>query len=223
MLKLLKIDSLVRDQHHYLEHTDSCYFVFEYTARGGFSYSDGNNFVINYKKSVGRKGNPAEYQHKTNAINRAATILSSMSKNWPLEIFLFVPVPPSKLKSDPLYDDRLVQTLELASNQLGGKLIYKELVIQTVSTTPSHQSEDGQRLSPSEHLEAYISSTTEQSDESINIIIFDDVITTGSHFKAMQSFLITLYPNANFIGLFFARRALGSNFEGFDIIDDVQL
>jgi predicted amidophosphoribosyltransferase len=36
--------------------------------------------------------------------------------------------------------------------------------------------------------------------------IFDDVLTTGAHFKSVQSLLRDQFPQAQIIGLFIARR-----------------
>ncbi|MEX1366594.1 MAG: hypothetical protein AB1Z98_25945 [Nannocystaceae bacterium] len=39
-----------------------------------------------------------------------------------------------------------------------------------------------------------------------SIVVFDDVLTTGSHFKAMQQVLTTAFPGVDVLGLFVARR-----------------
>ncbi len=39
------------------------------------------------------------------------------------------------------------------------------------------------------------------------IIIFDDVLTTGAHFKAVEAVLRTHFPELPIAGLFLARRA----------------
>src|SRR5438445_6579656 len=52
------------------------------------------------------------------------------------EILTFVPVPPSKAKGDPLYDDRIQQMLRRIWP--GQPVNVRELVIQTVSTDAVH-------------------------------------------------------------------------------------
>jgi predicted amidophosphoribosyltransferase len=39
-----------------------------------------------------------------------------------------------------------------------------------------------------------------------DIGLFDDVLTTGAHFRAAHSVLKRAFPNARIIGLFIARR-----------------
>ena len=43
------------------------------------------------------------------------------------------------------------------------------------------------------------------------IIIFDDVLTKGSHFKAMQKILNLQYPQIPIVGLFIALSTYDSN------------
>ena len=62
------------------------------------------------------------------------------------------------------------------------------------------------RLNPDDLKECY------EIDENLiepppnNIILFDDVITTGSHFKAAKNILNEIFPNTIILGLFIARR-----------------
>jgi predicted amidophosphoribosyltransferase len=38
------------------------------------------------------------------------------------------------------------------------------------------------------------------------ILVIDDVLTTGCHFKAMKQVLLNRFPNTAIIGMFIARR-----------------
>ena len=123
----------------------------------------------------------------------------------PIDSAIFVPIPPSKAKSDPLYDDRLVQVLEkLKSGWMGGG--YRELLIQNTSTEASHRSEnrrDIQSLINNYSVDRSLITPSPQT-----IIIFDDVITTGCHYQAAKHHLQKAFPNASIAGVFVARRAL---------------
>jgi hypothetical protein len=48
--RLTKIDELTLPDHYRLEPTDDCYFIGEYTARGGYEQSDTNDLILNLKK-----------------------------------------------------------------------------------------------------------------------------------------------------------------------------
>ena len=53
--RLTKIDDLTRPDHSYLTEGDACYFIGEYTARLGFTYSATNNLILNFKKPMDRR------------------------------------------------------------------------------------------------------------------------------------------------------------------------
>ncbi|WP_096262147.1 hypothetical protein [Escherichia coli] len=96
-LRLTLIDELIRKQHHYLEDGDLCYCFGEYTARQGAAYSKTNQLIINLKKGYERRAFP-DYHYKKAAIEYVAQMLISNIGN--LEEYTFVPVPPSKCRTD---------------------------------------------------------------------------------------------------------------------------
>ena len=69
--RFTKIDDLTRVDHWYLTENDACYFIGEYTARMGYAYSTTNNLVLNFKKTIDRRGLP-EWRYKRRAIGQAA-------------------------------------------------------------------------------------------------------------------------------------------------------
>lgn len=116
-----------------------------------------------------------------------------------------MPVPPSKIKTDPMYDDRLVQILKLYCNAHESSVInYRELVLQKKSTFSYHSG--GQ---PRDIDVLYNNYIIDSSISDINdmIIIFDDIITTGAHYKAMHRILSESFPDKDIKGLFLVRTA----------------
>ena len=83
----------------------------------------------------------------------------------------FVPIPPSRIASDPLYDDRMTQVLRL----LGHNVNVRELVIQSEGMHDVHTAEF--RPGPTELYQNY------EIDESLleptpsTIAVVDDVLT----------------------------------------------
>ena len=125
--RLTEIDDLTRPDHSYLELSDRCYFLGEYTARKGFSFSATNHLIHNFKKPMDRRGRP-EWPYKEQAIQNAATALRAAFLPEGLSVLTLVPIPPSKAKTDPLYDDRMVQMLRAIRPV--PPLDIRELVIQ---------------------------------------------------------------------------------------------
>lgn len=97
--RLTKVDALTLPDHSYLTAADDCYFLGEYTARKGHSFSETNNLILNFKKPVSVRGQ-AQWKYKEAAITEAATALGrALNSEW-LNVATLVPVPPSNSKSD---------------------------------------------------------------------------------------------------------------------------
>jgi hypothetical protein len=105
--RLTEIDDLARPDHWYLRPEDDCYFLGEYTARKGFVFSVTNQLVLNFKKSMDKRCTP-QWWYKDRAIDEVAAAFRTA---W-LNMATLVPIPPSKAKSDSLYDDRVVRMLQ---------------------------------------------------------------------------------------------------------------
>jgi hypothetical protein len=200
--RLSKIDELTRPDHTFLETGDDCYYLGEYTARAGYAFSETNDLIQNLKKPMDRRGKP-EWRYKTSAINRWAEMLrEAVPPHWLTEV-TFVPVPPSNTKDHPDYDDRLVQIL--AKFGEGRELDIRELVIMNESIDPAHLREDPRSVSKLVKKMKLERSILEPAPRAI--CIFDDVLTTGAHFKAAQMWLRTEFEHVPLAGLFLARRA----------------
>ena len=198
--KWTKIDDLLRNDHSYLTADDHCFFLGEYTARRGYSYSTTNNVILNFKKSVDRKGRP-EWRYKEAAIRDVAAAFSSALGN-DIDNFTYVPTPPSKARDDDLYDDRLVQMLR--QMRPGQPVDVRDMVVQISSGESSHLSEF--RPKPDDIADTYTIDTSLVHSPRKWIAVVDDVLTTGAHFKAMQAILNQHFPDTTIIGLFVARR-----------------
>lgn len=207
--RFLKIDELARPDHWYLEAEDECYYIGEYTARGGHACSETNQLIHNFKKGVERRGRP-EWAYKERAIGTIANMIRANIKND--AVLTFVPIPPSKAKDHELYDDRMSRVLAFAS--AGRPSNVRELIIQIRSVEATHVS--NARPTPDEVLQNY------QLDEALClpepqlIFLVDDVLTTGCHFKAAKRLLSARFPNVSIMGLFVARRVPKSDFDALD-------
>lgn len=199
---LTQIDALTRPDHGYLATADDCYFLGEYTARQGFGFSPMNRMIFNFKKSVAKLGTP-EWRYKEQALQQAAAAFrQALGEEW-LDAATLIPIPPSKAKTDPLYDDRLLRLLQAIRSQ--PPLDIRELIIQTTSTAAAHGSTI--RLRPEQLAALYTLNPSLIAPPPRFIGLCDDVLTTGCHFKAAQARLATAFPAVPVIGLFIARRA----------------
>ena len=195
---LTKIDKLSLPDHPYLKEDDLCWFLGEYTAQEGFGYSDINQLIINLKKPMSRRGKP-EWKYKGKAIRTAAAALkNAIPSDWSTSA-TFVPIPPSQAKSDPMHDDRMLQVL----NSMGS-IDVRELVHQELSTIPAHITTS--RPTPQQLHGLYGINWNSATPLPSRIVIVDDVLTTGAHFKAAQRLLSGEFGNVEVVGVFIARR-----------------
>jgi predicted amidophosphoribosyltransferase len=158
-----------------------------------------NQLIFNLKKSVERRGH-TDWIWKERAIRRAATTLLNSLNPAFLATSTFIPVPPSRVSNDPLYDDRMSQVLRL----LGPQVDVRELVLQVQSTEGAHVAVD--RPGPKELYDNYVVDADSIAPTPAQIAIVDDVLTTGAHFKAMKRILNETFPYVGVVGLFLARR-----------------
>ena len=119
-----------------------------------------------------------------------------------LKVATLVPIPPSAIPGDVLYDDRLLKLLSIIGQGLG--LDIRELVKQYKSVHPAHESE--LRPSVSEIAENYYIDDSLIEPSPTSVCIVDDVLTGGNHYKAMQSVIQRHFPGVATVGMFVARR-----------------
>lgn len=200
-LRLTKIDDLTRRDHRHLTPEDRCFFLGEYTARTGYAFSETNNLILNFKKSPARRGLP-EWRHKDAAICKVAEMFrDALPEDW-LTTVTLVPIPPSKTKGDPLYDDRMLRMLQTLGHGL--EVDIRELVLQCENMGAAHNSDD--RPSPQDLVRSYGINEMVAEPPPTEVALFDDLLTTGAHFKAAQAMIENHYPGVPTVGIFIARR-----------------
>ena len=211
--RLTKIDDLTRSDHSYLTAADACYFLGEYSARKGYAFSPTNHLIFNLKKGMDRRDRP-EWRYKGVAIQTVADALRAALNDQARQTLTFVPVPPSKAKTDPLYDDRLVQVLRAIWPGQGADI--RELVVQPVSTDAVHDRDD--RPTPAELEARYLPDPSQFLPKPRTLAVVDDMITTGAHYVAIRNILRRQYPDVPIMGIFIARRVPEAvDVEDFDI------
>lgn len=201
--KLLRIDELLLPQHHYLVQEDVCLFLRDYLPGGGYQAGPTNDLILNLKKGPGVTG-PAQY-YRDRAIEQCAQELFQALSLRQAQTATFVPMPPSRCKSDPLYDDRLFRILAALGRLYDFELDVRELVVQPVSTRSSSRESGAGRLKPTEIASAYEINRALAQDLGKFLVVFDDVVTSGAHFQAMKSVLSGVKGEASICGLFIAR------------------
>lgn len=213
-VRAIKIDELTIGDHHYLTPADNCYYLMEYITGDGYQ-NPVNNLIYNFKKSVDKKGTP-QWVHKGLALRAVANYFKDIYV--PMIDFksaTIVPIPPSKCKEDPLYDDRMTRVLK-ACCPAGSDV--RDLILTRESHESSHSSGD-ERPKLSDIQNNLMLDGTLLDGVKKDFILFDDVITGGTHFTACKNLLLEAYPEAKVYGMFIARRALPPSSPLFDFGD----
>lgn len=181
------------------------YFFDDYIPRGTFKAGKTNSLISNYKKSIDSSDNELYYKKK--AIREVSQYIKKDFDELKND-FTFIPIPPSKARNEPLYDDRNLKCLNLAVNCN---------VLDIISFKETHESFHitGQRPPPHELINNL--EINEVEIKTKNILLFDDFLTSGSHFKACKNLLLQFYPDKAIYGLFIARRKIDEPFMDFDI------
>ena len=199
---LTAIDDLTRPDHSYLREEDQCYFFGEYVSGRGYQYSPTNSLILNLKKPLDRRGLP-EWHYKESAIRCVSEAFRNAFRPDALDQLTFVPIPPSKAKEDPLYDDRLTRMLHQIRST--PPLDVRELIVQMASTVAAHDSEN--RPGPDKVRAGYNLDRDLLRPSPTLLLVVDDILTTGAHFRAAKNVLGAVFPETPIIGAFVARRA----------------
>lgn len=203
-IRLSKIDDSNRRDHYHLTPDDECYYLFEYTSQKDFNFGFANNLISNLKKPVDRRGRQ-EYRYKTGAIQDCSRHLAeTLNDKW-LQLSTLVPIPPSKAPRDPLYDDRVEAICRGIGTLKAYPIDIRGLVEQQISIQAAHENPDN-RPSPEDLRRIYRVNEKIAAPPPRAIGIVDDVLTAGSHFRAMKDVLAQRFPGAAITGIFIARR-----------------
>jgi hypothetical protein len=207
-IRLTAIDESNIGLHARLTAEDKCFFLFEYTSGQGYDCSATNNLIANLKKKPAAKG---QY-YKNEAIGRCAAVLrQTLAADW-LAGATLVPLPPSKAADHPEHDPRM----ERICRAIQPGLDVRPLVRQTMSTAAAHEAGAGERPSVEDLLAIYEIDETLAQPAPTAIGIFDDVLTAGTHYRAMEITLRDRFPGVPIFGIFIARRVFPtSDFDEF--------
>jgi len=200
-IRFRTLDDSTRGIHHHITEDDKCLYLIEKTSGRDYSFSKANQLISNLKKKPSTS-NSYEVTHKANAIRSSANAFrAALNEKW-LDIATMVPVPGSKIIGHPDYDDRMGRVCRLIRDNVD----VRDLVKQTKSMNASHERNSGDRITLEELLESYEIDENLTNPPPKQIGIFDDVLTAGTHYKAMHTILRARFPDIIITGIFIARR-----------------
>ena len=201
MGRLIKIDEYYLPQHKHLIDSDECYFLLNYPPFHSHGRTPANVLIMDFKIDMDRLNSQFWKEKKANAINLVSQMIQqSLIEIWTPESIL-IPLPPSKKKGHPLYDERIMAVLRNFSSAQK-KCDLREIISIKENLEATHKSS---KKSPDEILSNLIIDKKLCVNKSNSIILVDDVVSSGAHFKACQKGLSLEFPNANIKGVFIGR------------------
>jgi hypothetical protein len=206
LLRLSKIDSHNRGDHSQLDTSDegSVYYWREYAAWKDYSFSETNQRIKNFKitPAAGR-ANPQRGHHKEGALHLlAGEVAKFIVPTVVLHGATIVPIPPSKLVGDPDHDDRIMRLLQRACSN--HTVDIRQAIIHRQNMAADH--EGTTRLTFSERLKLTCLDAALLRPIPKWVVIFDDVVTHGTHYKVAKHLLSAAWPGVPITGVFIARR-----------------
>jgi hypothetical protein len=197
-IRFREIDDSNRGDYQFLKKDDNCLFLFEYTSGSHFSGGQTNQLIADLSISPRSRFKP-EYARKQAALRKCCAHLHN-AINW-AEIgkMTFVPAPPQREPGDPDYDDYITRICR--NIHPDADLDIRDLIIKS---RPEPVSEEP--LLPDILRNILIINQEVLNPIPKQIVIVDDVLKTGSHFRVMHDLLRLEFPETPIYGIFIARR-----------------
>jgi hypothetical protein len=191
----IDIDALEHPPLH-LVAEDRCCFLREYTAGGGFRASTGNDDILNFKKNPNLRGT-SQWPHKERAARKFAEELAVLFGDATLQACV---LPSSKTVDDPEFDPRF----DMMLGHLLTRCPHVEMVNplrKRKNTRPLHGGGRRSIASIYDSLE-WVGFAGEAPE---SMVVIDDMITSGTTFKACQKLLSEHCPRMQILGIFWTR------------------
>jgi hypothetical protein len=194
------VGALELPDHSYLDSSDHCFFMGEYTARAGYGRSSTNQIISNLKKPPSARGT-YQWRYKEQAIREVGRALRANLTPTRLPQLTFIPIPPSKPRGHDEFDDRMLKVAQA----MGSDLDVREMILTLKEREARHTGTD--KRDAGALRETLGLNECQLTPAPLEIMLLDDVLTTGCSFKVCGALLREAFPNIQIWGLFVARRA----------------
>ncbi len=181
----------------YLDEDDECYYFTE-LREGGYTISPSNQLVFNFKKPLTEKINSSSWAYRNSAIETYANALLSLEGIGTVSHIL-IPSPTSKRRNSSQFNNRLDKVVETISKQYPNICIeYSFDIKEDIQSSHLGGSRDYTVLYNNTIFTPF------KSNPKDFVVIIDDVLTTGVHFKVCKNKILEEYPTCRVVGIFLA-------------------
>ncbi|WP_419421506.1 phosphoribosyltransferase (plasmid) [Legionella sp. D16C41] len=206
MYNLIQLESWEIEQNRFaLSEDDDCFYYMHYEPNSDLNKSHEKQTIVNIKISKEElEKNPNRLYYKEKGLREVSSwLVNTINKHKRLiEEYLWIPAYSSKAKTDKFYDDRLQKILSLVKEKIPEFNWFDAFdVKQTVeSSRKSNKRNINEKLN-----NLIIDRRFTQHLKSKKIVIFDDVLTTGTTFQAAKAKLKEVDDSFYIIGVFISK------------------
>jgi hypothetical protein len=206
---LVALDEQMRTDHCFLDAADCCLCLADYLPGRSTAANRINRLIANLKcpPSIATT-DPRRGRYKQQAIGEVARALRAAVRQCWVESATWIPIPTSRPPSDADYDDRLQRVLRQAFG--GYALDLRALLYQSERTAADHASVRRLTCVALSGVIRFDWQLLARAPLRDRIVLFDDVLTTGKHYKCCERRLRESLGGIPISGLFVARRILSA-------------
>ena len=205
------LDDARRAQHCFLDSADRCRYLWDYLPGRAPVWPQRWIRDLKCRPSLAAAW-PLRAKYKERAIARAAQALRAAAPRSWVEQASWCPMPPSAMPGAADYDDRLLRLLQIAFAGYDADI---RPLIHLSQTLPADHCRR-RRVSFSALYELMSVDTAQLSRRALRmeLVLFDDVLTTGKHFKCAQGRLQERLDPMSISACVLARRVLSQKRRG---------
>jgi hypothetical protein len=204
---LVRLSAHMRADHCFLDGADDCWCLADYVPGRATAGNRVNQLIGNLKCRPSIARIDARRRHyKREAIGEIARALrAAVSRSW-VECATWIPIPTSRPAPDADYDDRLQRILRQAFGDYA--LDLRAVLHQRRATAADHASARRLSVATLDQLLGLDRALLLSAPVRERVVLFDDVLTTGKHYKCCERCLRQALAQVPILGLFVARRVL---------------
>jgi predicted amidophosphoribosyltransferase len=196
--KRVRLHTSEHDGARFLNTDDDCYTYYEYVPGGAFDEYPGTQMMMNFKKP--RNCSSYEKRYRQNAILELAKLLDRFLSARPVDRSLIIPIPSSKLPTNPEYTNRFEDLARAFRSINHTPILHAISIVEEIGN--AH--EDNLRDIDAIYGNLSFSRQSIPTETAI-FYLLDDILTKGAHFKACERIVKDYFPAAKCIGVFFAQ------------------
>ena len=194
----LKWKKCEQGQVFHLKENDFLVYAREFVSGKGYQGGLTNSLILNFKKPPYKKENPPEWKHREKAVKQFAKEIELLLRS--IKRAVLTAIPSSNKKDHPKYDNRF-EDLFIEILKSHPEWIIEWPVEIKENIEPSHISKE---KNPDVLKKNYFWKGFKNKEPEA-LYIFDDIMTTGAHFRAMSDFLRENQYKGKIIGICWAK------------------